>query len=836
MSWRTEDFLTAISTGDYEEMGLSIIRLLPAPFEPRADRELSGRPKVSSPHLDSAHPSVPASSRARKRDTEDSSSHHRDRSFRRRLQVDIVESLVEASSDSGAFWTLYNRLRRKTNVASPISLDDLTAFFSERMNPPSDAKDKFDAVEMDRLRTWLASLPPVTKASSSFPSLQQYLSIADVERGKAHLLTSHHGKGTGWDGVAYSTIMEMDNGKLLRLLNECLRSRSVPNAWRATLVSGVPKKGKDRRKPEGYRPIALESCILRFLTLLIHLRFTDAMEKENILPPSQNGFREGFRTNNNCFVLRTMIDKAFATRNSLYVAFIDISNAFPSTSHAGLWETLYNYGMTGIYFDWLRVLYAEMAYHVTVNGEISAEFRSLCGVLAGDPLSPTLWNIFLSTFSLTDDESDVSLWGRCISHLEHADDMAIIASTPEGLQRKLDQVHKWCTDHFLQVNASKSAIMIFGQLPRAFPDVRLGGVEVPFVPRWSYIGVMFESTEKGIFKGYYEKSARTALQSFWGMMSGVEGFTGRRRLPPRVAKQLYTALVDCHLISGADISPDTSSASLSELERAQVTCLRRILGLSNHSWKAFLFTETGILPIRYRRAGICLRYLAYLVGLPDSHYAKAALLESSLLFSQGHSSWWGDLQRCLVSLDPNLRLPDVGELSPKDVGVLESKVRDLGFETMATELETSKRGYLLHGRREPSESGKAVPKPACLRHYLTEVDVARHRRLLTRLLADDLRPTSFSRLDSTAASTCQCGHIDTVEHALFQCHLSSDVIGWREEFYENVGVYGIAEPAASSDAVSLKLFQSGLLHWEAVRHFAAFVYKVCMHLKQPHLL
>lgn len=115
------------------------------------------------------------------------------------------------------------------------------------------------------------------------------------------------------------------------------------------------------------------------------------------------------------------------------------------------------------------------------------------------------------------------------------------------------------------------------------------------------------------------------MQSFWGMMSGVEGYTGRRKLPPNVAKHLYTALVDCHLISGADICPDTSASSLAALEDVQVACLRRILGLSDHSWKAILFTKTGILPIRFRRIALSLRYLNYLLSLPDSHYAKAAL-------------------------------------------------------------------------------------------------------------------------------------------------------------------------------------------------------------------
>ena len=38
----------------------------------------------------------------------------------------------------------------------------------------------------------------------------------------------------------------------------------------------------------------------------------------------------------------------------------------------------------------------------------------------------------------------------------------------------------------------------------------------------------------------------------------------------------------------------------------QLTTLRRILRASNNSLKAPLFSETGILPIRYRRAQLAL--------------------------------------------------------------------------------------------------------------------------------------------------------------------------------------------------------------------------------------
>ncbi|KAJ3858029.1 hypothetical protein EV368DRAFT_11293, partial [Lentinula lateritia] len=65
----------------------------------------------------------------------------------------------------------------------------------------------------------------------------------------------------------------------------------------------------------------------------------------------QNGFQPGYRTNNDAFILHTLTEKACASGNTLLVAFVDISNAFPSMNQSSLWNKLASFGLTGQYFD-----------------------------------------------------------------------------------------------------------------------------------------------------------------------------------------------------------------------------------------------------------------------------------------------------------------------------------------------------------------------------------------------------------------------------------------------------------------------------------------------------
>ena len=102
------------------------------------------------------------------------------------------------------------------------------------------------------------------------------------------------------------------------------------------------------------------------------------------LPDSQNGFREAYRTHNNSFILRMAIEKAQSVQESLYVVFIDLKNAFPSTHLPTLWSRLFLAGVSGPLFDWLRMLYARMSYVLRGRRGLTPAFKSMIGVLTGD--------------------------------------------------------------------------------------------------------------------------------------------------------------------------------------------------------------------------------------------------------------------------------------------------------------------------------------------------------------------------------------------------------------------------------------------------------------------
>ncbi|KAF5335013.1 hypothetical protein D9758_016183 [Tetrapyrgos nigripes] len=116
------------------------------------------------------------------------------------------------------------------------------------------------------------------------------ISVSNIEAVKAYLSLHPHSSTCGIHDTPYSLILNLDNSDLCQLY------------WESLL-----KHGKDLSHPDNYCAIALESCFLKFGILIVLHKLTKAAEDGNLIPASQNGFCAGHCTQNNAFILRSLI-------------------------------------------------------------------------------------------------------------------------------------------------------------------------------------------------------------------------------------------------------------------------------------------------------------------------------------------------------------------------------------------------------------------------------------------------------------------------------------------------------------------------------------------------
>lgn len=149
------------------------------------------------------------------------------------------------------------------------------------------------------------------------------------------------GKAAGTDKITTKMVLNAPTNwktKLLALFRNVQLSGTVPANWKDGKIVMLLKR-TPATLMANYRPITLISVISKLFTKIIARRLSDAIVKEDVLGPEQNGFRPGRGCGDNLFVLNTLVEKFEDTR-TLNLCFIDIKAAYDSVDRTILWKRL----------------------------------------------------------------------------------------------------------------------------------------------------------------------------------------------------------------------------------------------------------------------------------------------------------------------------------------------------------------------------------------------------------------------------------------------------------------------------------------------------------------
>ena len=173
---------------------------------------------------------------------------------------------------------------------------------------------------------------------------------------------------------------------------------------------------------------------------------------EEILSESQAGFRPGRATRDQIFTLRQKAEKRLEKDRSLYCCYIDFQKAFDSVWQRGLWKAMEFFGYRNKLIRLLQALYNQSQSAVRVNGELTELFKTVARVKQRCVISPQLFNILLELvmlMALDDAQIGACIQGEQINNLRFADDIVLIAETPEELQTLVNRVYESSSDYGL---------------------------------------------------------------------------------------------------------------------------------------------------------------------------------------------------------------------------------------------------------------------------------------------------------------------------------------------------------------------------------------------------
>ena len=339
--------------------------------------------------------------------------------------------------------------------------------------------------------------------------------------------TLKQNKSPGIDGVLNEHIKSTVNIMLpiyVKLFNIVFDTGVILESWLTGNILPIYRNKGDTQNPENYRPITLFSCLGKVFTAIINNRLKDYSNDKHILSDVQAGFRKGFSTSDNMFIINALIDILKSRNKKLFCVFFYFQLAFDTVWRSGLWHKLQTYNINGKRLNLIKNMYVNIKSRIKNKDGVSPFFECCTGVRQGENLSPFLFSIFLNDLEhyfnsehVPGIDCEINYENKYVFFkifaLLYADDTVIFGEDATHLQHALNVFETYCKTWKLKVNVSKTKIVIFGRgRPNENLHLFFENNEIIIVSEYKYLGIIL--SRSGSFrsnKKYIAEQANKAL-------------------------------------------------------------------------------------------------------------------------------------------------------------------------------------------------------------------------------------------------------------------------------------------------------------------------------------
>ena len=587
-------------------------------------------------------------------------------------------------------------------------------------------------------------------------------------------------KAVGDDKIANEFLQNLpDNilATLLDYLNLNLETGKTCSDWCVGIISLLHKDGP-RDDPNNYRGICIMNALLKVLCTILNDRLTTYCEKEELIDLAQIGFKKESRTADHTFTLKSVVNKYVVDQKGkkLYACFVDFQKAFDSVWHKGLFRKLENMGINGNFLNLIKDIYRNTKCAVKINDKTTQLFNYSKGVLQGNPLSPILFNLFINELfkAVKNDNSMVTLNGEdYFNALMYADDLILLSTTEEGLQRSLDSLGDFCKTWKLQVNSKKTKCMTFsnGHL-RKEAIFNFDNTPIENTKTFKYLGITISSI-KCSFKPTLDDLSSKATKALYALRARLPF----GKLPIKTLLKVFNACIQPILLYGSEIwgpyiDMDWENWDGSKIERVHTQFLKRLLGVNRSTTNLMARAELGRHSLQEYITRRNIRYVKYVQSKEDKHLCKQAFCYE---LEQIHGN--NNRPNLLDTVSNMQQIPyqDICLLKDEDLKILIREKFDMAWKSQLDQFRKA-------------DTYKTFKDKTEIAPYLDIIKNRTHRVALAKLrLSDHCLMIEKGRhrrpkLDRNLRFCPFCpGQVEDEEHFLTQC------IGYnREELLVNI--------------------------------------------------
>ena len=414
-------------------------------------------------------------------------------------------------------------------------------------------------------------------------------------------------KAAGADPLNYILIKQfpMETKEiLLNFFNFIWQNGYVLDCWKEAQVTAIQKPGKPAKDPSSYRPISLTPHISKLYERLVSIRLDHFLEKNNVIPRCQSGFRRGRSCVENLMKLSSHVKKALMKRRPVMAAFFDIKRAFDTVWHEGLLQKLYSFGISKNMYFFFKSFLHKRTIRVKIGSELSDRHSLDMGIPQGSIVAPTAFSIMLADIvELNFKNANISLY---------ADDLVLWSTSKyrrtttdrfnscemKIFQENIDLISCYMDKNGFTLSPEKTVFMIFPNSARIDKDTHIfiDNQKIFVSTSVKYLGVTLDrgfTFEKHIHN-LIDKTKKNL--NLIKLLKREEGINNIKNI-----KLLINALIRSRLKYGEEIFCCANPTLLHKLQQCETSIIKKALNIPSHADPILVYREVGMIPLSLDR-------------------------------------------------------------------------------------------------------------------------------------------------------------------------------------------------------------------------------------------
>ena len=267
---------------------------------------------------------------------------------------------------------------------------------------------------------------------------------------------------------------------LTDLVNLSLSSGSMEGVKLADIVPLIKGDSLDPNVLKNYRPVSNLTFLGKIIERVVLKRLNDHLTANNLHSPNQYAYKKHHSTETLMIKIVNDVLIAMDEKEATVIMLLDLSAAFDTVDHNLLLNILKKeIGLRGKVLQWFSSFLKGRSQRIRLGKTTSECITIKFGVPQGSVLGPVLFNLYIRSIYRVVNSCGFKIFG-------YADDHQILRSfRAEGqvriltheLTRCFTQIKAWMSQFFLQLNDSKTQIIVCGS-NKVLKEIQIQGIHL----------------------------------------------------------------------------------------------------------------------------------------------------------------------------------------------------------------------------------------------------------------------------------------------------------------------------------------------------------------------